>query len=136
MNKLSLDRVRVERRAISNSGCVVVDMPFPVSVNSLFGQAPGQQRYPSQAYKDWQAQTEWKLLQSKPGRVPGPVHLLFEFEEKDKRQRDVTNYIKAPEDMLVRLNIIDGDHSAVVREITARWSKDVSGARVTIRRAA
>jgi Holliday junction resolvase RusA-like endonuclease len=130
--KFSLDNVRVERRPLVAGEPVVVQMPFPPSVNSMFNQANGQQRFPTKAYKDWKTETEWKLLANKPGRVPGPVRLLFEVEEKDRRQRDITNHLKAPEDMLVKLGVIDGDHSAVVRLVEAKWSKEVSGVRITI----
>lgn len=132
MTKFGLDNCRVERRTVKDGDPVTVEMPFPVSVNSMFGQASGQQRYPSKAYKEWQTATEWNLLSSKPGRVPGPVHLLFELAENDKRQRDLTNYIKGPEDMLVKHGIIDGDHASVVRHVEAKWTTEITGIRITI----
>lgn len=128
----SLDRLRVERRKISDGGPVVINLPFPPSVNALFGQAPGHKRYPSAQYKTWQTAAEWTLLTARPPRVPGPVFLLFEFVAPDKRQRDVSNYIKAPEDLLVRHNVIDGDHNEVVRRIEAKWSEGEEGVRITI----
>lgn len=127
-----LNNCRIERRALAPGEPLVVSLPFPPSVNSMFGQAPGHKRFPTKAYKEWQTAAELSLLGKRPPRVPGPVHLLFELEEKDKRQRDVTNHLKAPEDMLVKLNIIDGDHSGVVRHVEAKWSPDVEGVRVTI----
>ena len=131
MTTFGLDNSRVTRRPIVDGAPVVVSMPFPCSVNSMFGQAPGMQRYPSKAYKAWQTAAEWQLATARHHRVPGPVHLLFEFEERDKRQRDLTNYLKGPEDMLVKMNLIDGDHSAVVRHVEAKWA-DVIGVRITI----
>jgi len=132
MAAFGLDNCRVERRAIKDGRPVTVTLPFPVSVNSMFGQAPGKQRYPSQAYKAWQESAEWMIASSKPPRVPGQVHLLFELAETDKRQRDLTNYLKGPEDMLVKHGIIDGDHSSVVRHVEARWNAGISGIRITI----
>ena len=132
MKGFGLDNCRVERRAVKDGEPVIITMPFPISVNSMFGQAPGHKRFPTEAYKKWQTETEWKLLSKRPARVPGPVHLLFELAEKDKRQRDLTNYLKGPEDMLVKHNIIDGDHSAVVRHVEAKWASDVDGIRITI----
>lgn len=130
-NKLSLDNVRVERRSVSNGAPVILTLPFPPSVNSMFGQAPGQQRYPSAAYKKWQNAADWTILTKRPPRVPGPVHILFEFQDGN-RQRDVSNHIKAPEDTLVKHNIIDGDHNKVVRHIEAKWTDEVEGVRITI----
>ena len=130
--KFHLDSCRIERRPLADGKPVMVFMPFPVSVNSMFGQAPGHQRFPSAAYKKWQQAAEWDLLTMRPHRVPGPVHLLFEFEDRDKRQRDLTNYLKGPEDMLVKHNLIDGDHSAVVRHVEAKWAPGVIGVRITI----
>lgn len=130
--KFSLDNCRIERRTVKDGEPVVVEMPFPPSVNAMFNQIPGQQRFPTKAYKEWQQATEWTLLSKRPHRVPGQVHMLFELEEKDKRRRDLSNHIKAAEDMLVKHNIIDGDHSAVVRHIEARWASDIHGVRITI----
>lgn len=132
MTKFGLDHCRVERRSVKDGDAVTVILPFPVSVNSMFNQTNGQQRFPTPAYKAWRQEAEWTLLSNRPGRVPGPVHLLFELGENDKRRKDLTNYLKGPEDVLVKHNIIDGDHAAIVRHVEARWTKEVTGIRITI----
>lgn len=133
MSKLSLDRVMVERRPITRAGDpIVVEMPFPPSVNELFGQSPGKQRFPSAKYKAWQKAVKWQFTIDPPPRMSGPVHLLFEFAERDNRQRDVSNYIKSAEDALVHYGIIEGDHSKIVRAIEAKWSQGMAGVRITI----
>lgn len=129
-----LDNCRVERRPITNKGAVTVDLPFPPSVNNLFANG-SKGRFPTQQYRDWQTSAAWKLLADKPPRVPGPIKVSFEYEEKHGR-RDLDNLLKAVLDLLVKHNIIDGDHRTVLRGITASWSNKVHGVRVTIEPAA
>jgi Holliday junction resolvase RusA-like endonuclease len=59
--------------------------------------------------------------------------LTFDFQSnRDKRKRDITNLLKAPEDLLVNFGVIEADDNTIVKEIRARWNKDVVGVRVTI----
>lgn len=65
--------------------------------------------------------------------MPAPVHLTFEVQEgKDRRPRDISNLIKAPEDLLVKHGIIEKDDNSIVRSISAKWSDEVEGVRVTV----
>lgn len=74
-----------------------------------------------------------EILRQRPSKCAGPVLLTFEYQEgRDNRKRDVTNLIKAPEDLLVKHGIIEADDGSIVRSITACWSPDVEGVRITI----
>jgi len=132
--KFSLDSYKVERRAIAPGGSVTLSMTFPPSVNNLFANSNCGGRFPSKQYKAWKDENAWALLAGKFSRVAGPVRLLFEVEDKAGR-RDIDNLLKAPLDLLVKHNFIDGDHRSVVREITARWVHGVTGVRITISQA-
>lgn len=58
---------------------------------------------------------------------------MFEFQEgRDKRKRDITNLLKAPEDLLVKHGIIEADDGSVVRRVSAAWNAEVEGVRITI----
>ena len=129
--KFSLETYKVERRAVAPGKSVVLTMTFPPSTNNLFANGSGGGRFPSKQYKLWQDENAWVLLAGKFARVPGPVRLLYEIEDKAGR-RDIDNLLKAPTDLLVKHKFIDGDHRSVVREITARWVPGVTGLRVTI----
>jgi len=59
--------------------------------------------------------------------------LSHEFQEgRDKRKRDVTNLLKAPEDLLVKHGIIEADDGSIVRRVEAFWTTEVEGVRITI----
>lgn len=121
---------RVVRGKIGPHDSVTLDLPFPPSVNNLFANG-SRGRFPTQQYRDWQSAAGWKLLADRPSRIPGPVRITFQFEEKAGR-RDLDNLQKAPLDLLVKHNVIDGDHRSVVRELHASWSSTVQGVRITI----
>ena len=91
-------------------------------------------RFRSQKYDEWIQEAGWELARQKPSKCSGAVILKFEFEDnRDKRRRDISNLIKAPEDLLVRYGVIEADDNSIVRGIEAVWSKDVTGLRITVR---
>jgi hypothetical protein len=125
-----LDSYKVERRAIRDGESVVLSLGFPPSVNNMFVNMPGHGRVLSKQYREWRAENGWRIMAARAPRIPGPVKVTYEYENRVRRA-DLTNFVKAPEDLLVSLNIIDGDHNAVVREVVLRWA-DIKGCRVTI----
>lgn len=129
--KFSLDKIRVERRSVNPGEPLVIDLSFPPSVNNLFANSPHGGRFPTKQYKAWQDENAWRIAIDKHRRVPGPVNLSLQYEEKSGR-RDLDNLQKAVLDFLVKHNLIDGDHRTVVRRIAAEWSQSVKGVRITI----
>jgi Holliday junction resolvase RusA-like endonuclease len=125
-----LDNCRVSRGPVKDHDAITLDLPFPPSVNNLFANSSAG-RFTTQQYRDWQTAAAWRLLADKPGRVPGPVKITLVYEEKNGR-RDLDNLLKAVLDLLVKHNVIDGDHRTVLREISAKWSANVQGVRITI----
>src|SRR5579859_2740277 len=110
----------------------VIDLPFPPSTNNLFVNGL-RGRFPSQKYADWIVEAGWELARQRPPKCVGPVRLSFEFQDgRDKRKRDVTNLLKAPEDLLVKHGVIEADDNTIVRAVEACWSDSVSGVRITI----
>lgn len=106
-------------------------LPFPPSTNNLFFTTKyGRAR--TQRYDSWIMEAGNEILRQRPKKVAGPVMLAFEFQEKDRRPRDISNLIKAPEDLLVKHGIIEKDDNSIVRGISAKWSDEVEGCRVTI----
>jgi Holliday junction resolvase RusA-like endonuclease len=63
--------------------------------------------------------------------VRGPVAIALTVEEGATRA-DLDNLAKAPIDLLCELQLIEGDHPAVIRELTLRWGA-VEGLRVEVR---
>jgi hypothetical protein len=80
---------------------------------------------------DW---PERQIVFKRPKRIGGPVCVSLCFGEKS-----VSHAIaRIPKiiAVLVKHNVIDGDHRTVLRGISASWSNAVQGVRVTIEPAA
>lgn len=109
-------------------------LPFPPSVNGLYGGGSGQKRFPSKKYKAWLAQCpELEKL-----KISDEVHLILNFAWPDKRSRDLTNYVKAVEDYLVNQEVLMDDNYYIVKMVSLRHSgvqKDCPRVDVTILRA-
>jgi Holliday junction resolvase RusA-like endonuclease len=112
---------------------VTVTLPFPPSTNNLFVNG-SKGRFPSQKYADWIQEAGWELARQRPSKVAGQVVLFFYFQDnrKPRRPRDVTNLIKAPEDLLVKHGIIEADDNSIVRGVEAYWDDTVTGVRIVI----
>jgi crossover junction endodeoxyribonuclease RusA len=107
-------------------------LPFPPSTNHLFINIK-HGRVRSQKYDSWIQEAGCEIMRQRPKKIAGPVILLFEFQEgRDKRKRDISNLVKAPEDLLVKHGIIEADDGSIVREIRCKWVTDVEGVRVTV----
>lgn len=111
---------------------ITFTLPIPPSVNNLYVNS-SRGRFRSQKYDEWIHEAGWEIKRQHPPRIKGPVKLSFEFEEpKTKRPADVSNLIKAPEDLIVKHGIIEADHNGIVRKVSAEWSSEIEGMRVTI----
>lgn len=109
----------------------VIDLPLPPSTNGLF--AGKTRRYRSPAYETWLEAAGWQIRAQRPEPVMGRVHLLIEVAEpKTKRATDLSNRLKATEDILVKYGIIEGDDQRYVRQITLKWNCEIEGVRATI----
>jgi crossover junction endodeoxyribonuclease RusA len=107
-------------------------LPFPPSLNNMFING-SKGRFRSQKYDSWIMEAGCEIMRQRPRKVAGPVLLTFEFQEgRDNRKRDISNLVKAPEDLLVKHGIIEADDGSIVRSITSKWSPEVQGVRVTI----
>ena len=128
----SLERVRVERKAIGATGTITVALPFPPSTNNLFENARGGGHIATKRYREWREAAHAEILRQRPRLAIGPVEVTITLEERPGRH-DADNLIKAVLDCLVEKGIIGGDHSAILRRVTAQWGK-TQGARVEITR--
>jgi Holliday junction resolvase RusA-like endonuclease len=129
----SLEGVRIERKPLGEGGTINVALPFPPSVNNLFEDTPGGRKQ-TKRYRDWRDAAHQQLLRQRPRLAVGPVEVTITLEERPVRH-EADNLIKAVLDMLVEAGIIAGDHSGIVRRVTAQWGT-AEGARVEITRLA
>jgi crossover junction endodeoxyribonuclease RusA len=85
-------------------------LPFPPSVNSCFQGGSGQRRFKSRKYKDWER--EAMLVSKNVEKFDEPVRISYLFFLPDRRVRDLSNYLKVTEDLIVTRGIIpDDDHN-------------------------
>lgn len=107
-------------------------LPFPPSVNGLYGGGSGQQRFMTKKYKAWVAACP--LLDTKA--IKDPVSIEYVFTWPCKRLRDGGNYLKAPLDYLVKQAVILDDNYTIV--VSESWrhigvKKECPGVEVIIR---
>ena len=109
----------------------VITLPTPPSTNGLFSGTTRRHRSPK--YDEWITEAGWELKRQRPTPVPGAVCLHLEVKEPTVRRRDLSNYFKSVEDLLVTHGVIEGDDQRFVRRIIMEWA-DIDGARITIKR--
>lgn len=91
-------------------------LPFPISINSAFGNRSNQKRFKSKAYKDWEAKCP-NLSLPEEGCISRPIHLLVKYFLPDARVRDLDNYLKLPIDQLVRQCILEDDNTKIIKSL-------------------
>lgn len=110
--------------------CCLV-LPFPPSVNNLF--AGRARRYQSERYKAWIEEAGWVLKRQKPPRIEGHVEMRYTYGRPDNVIRDLSNFIKPVEDLIVGHKVIADDH--LVQRLSAEWAPEddpVEGVRIEI----
>jgi crossover junction endodeoxyribonuclease RusA len=113
--------------------CVVINLPMPITTNNLFFNGSGRTgRVRTPEYNAWIKEAGLVMLSQRPKRIKGPVTLLLEVSDSESTTSwDLSNRLKAVEDLLCSHYVIQGDSKKYVREIAMRWA-DVAGVRVTI----
>lgn len=136
VSTMSLDRVTVERRALSVQTVTLTLPIMPPSTNHLYANIPGKGRVRTSTYESWIYQCGIFLKPQiiKAGRFNGRVDLLFRLEDAHPN-RDVSNCIKPLEDLLVKCGAIENDNARFVHSVKAEWAP-IEGVTIEIARAA
>jgi hypothetical protein len=115
--RFSLD-VSVEKRRVRDHGKVTFDLAFPPSARN------------AEHCQSWARNSGWDIAQNRPGRVPGPVRIMLEYEERTARRisQDMIDPVLM---LLEKFSIIDSLHRSCIREVSGKWAT-VQGCRVTI----
>lgn len=109
---------------------------MPPSTNSLFVNVRGKGRCKTERYKTWLAAVAWDMKKYHNHRWTEPVHLTIALG-KLRANSDISNRIKAVEDLLVSHQIIPGDSREWVRELNVYLAPEpFEGVEVTISPAA
>lgn len=132
MNKTSfgLDRIRVEHKALEPRDPFFVTLPPPISVNAMYGQAPGRKRFHTTAYANWIEDAGRILNAARPPKFPGQVWIGIQVSHSSKL--DIDNAAKGILDLLVKQGVIKDDRKKYLQELRLTWGNN-SGARVEVR---
>lgn len=109
---------------------VIIDLPTPPSVNALYRNVVGKGRVKTERYRTWATAAGWELRRQCPHGVPGRYGIRVTVGRTDNRRRDLSNTIKAVEDLLVAHGVVSDD--SLCDEISMAWSRLVKGCRVEI----
>ena len=102
----------------SQRAMVRYEMPFPPSANNLFASV-GARRVRTARYKAWAKEAGQFILMQGRKRVHGHVSLSVALVRPDRRTRDLSNALKAIEDLLVDMLVIDDD--SLIQRIDVQW---------------
>lgn len=104
--------------------CVSLCIPFPPSANGLFRNVPGQGRVKTEKYKDWLLKAG--LIASsqlkRDERIEGPYSLRMRAYRPDNRRRDLSNLMKATEDLIVALGVVEDE--SLCQLIEVEWASE------------
>src|SRR5258708_4769936 len=112
---------------------ITLRIPLPPSVNALFANVPGKGRVKTDRYKTWLNAVGWDVVQQRQSPIKGDVTLEIVAGRPDRRRRDLSNLIKAAEDLLVRHGLIEDDSR--VTSLSIAWTA-IEGCQVTVREVA
>ena len=105
-----------------------IELPFPPSVNSLFGGGSKQKRFKSKKYVAW-----IKSCPAIPAAKHSNIGLCYNFYMPDNRARDLDNHIKPLNDYLVANEFIIDDSWQHLNQLLVKHSGiDKSNPRVEI----
>lgn len=106
-------------------------LPIPTSTNKLFKNVRGRGRVKTKEYESWIEEAGWKLITQRQKPIRGPVEI--EYLVGDDTGADLSNLIKATEDLLVRHRLIEDDKREIVRKFSMEFMPGTEGIRVTVR---
>lgn len=107
----------------------VIDLPVTISVNALWRIA-GRRLIKSDEYRAWLNECGWEIRRQKAKPVKGRYRLHLEALKTDGRRRDVSNLIKATEDLLVHMQIVEDD--SLCDETNIKWVTSGPALRVMV----
>ena len=98
----------------------VFKLPTPPSTNHLFAQNKRGLRHASKKYAAWIDDAKrWLLTQKRPAE-PITYHVAIDIQVPFIPRADVSNRIKAIEDIMVKGGVLRDD--SLVERVSARWT--------------
>lgn len=109
-----------------------LSLPYPVSVNAMYANAPGRGRVKTERYKTWLNAAGWNVKLAKPSPLKGAYTLEITLFQSQKRKRDIDNVVKPISDLLVEHQLVEDD-SLCTRLVVQRIPSDTQWAEVTVK---
>ena len=103
-------------------------LPIPPSLNGAYKNVPGRGRVSSVILTNWKRAAGWYLRSQRPGGISGPYR--FSIYLPIGMRGDVSNRIKAAEDLLVKMRIVQDD--SLSERIGMSWGPPGSDVRVIL----
>ena len=108
-----------------------INLPRPPSVNGLYASNwKTKRRFKSKKYAEWLVEAELAIQQQKPEPIMGFVHVEITVGKPTKRKEDISNRIKAVEDLLVSCGLIEDDSFIVC--VMAMWNTGIKDCEVLV----
>lgn len=99
---------------------ISLSLPYPPTTNNLYRNTRGKGRVKTQRYLTWLRAAGNEVLMQRQKPIAGYVVLNIQLGKPDKRKRDLSNLIKACEDLLVQHGLIEDD--SMVAKLTIQWN--------------
>lgn len=100
-------------------------IPVPPSANNLFVNRPGFGRVKSADYKAWISSAGWTAKTATLGKEKPALPYSVVYEVPADKRRDLDNYLKAANDLIVRIGLIGDDSMIDHLEIKRAERKDM-----------
>ena len=98
---------------------ITLTLPLAPSVNRLWRIA-GKRMIKSAEYKAWLDEAGWMVKQQTRQTIDGEYAIHIKAQRQNKR-RDLDNILKATNDLLVSMKIVEDDSQCVA--LAAEWAK-------------
>lgn len=111
----------------------MITLPFPPSTNALWRAVNGR-NIMSAPYRKWKALALGELLIQRPAKVSGPYRMTVVATRPDRRIRDLSNTLKALEDVLVTAGVVrdDSDAQSILLEWSSAAPDKAAGVRIVL----
>lgn len=115
-----------------NNAIIIHIQHAPPSLNNIYVNIPKIGRVKSSRYKTWRSAAGWDIKAAiGPSFETYTCPVVLDLTvEKPRNRSDISNRIKAVEDLLTEMGVIADD--SLVMEVRARWGQ-VKGARIELR---
>lgn len=112
-------------------------LPYPISVNRLYANnaRAGKGRFKTKEYQAWIMEAGLKLNSQSVGEIRGKYFMDLTVQRPDNRKRDVFNFVKCVEDLLVGQGVVIDDSLCQGGYIMWDQTGKIRGVKVELRHA-